>query len=79
MSCLPLWSLSFLSWKLCMSFFAKVSSVPMVSTVFLKKKKKDPTKLLGHYTMSFFHILCRYLKSLIALGVIEPELLQLAF
>lgn len=45
----------------------------------LEKKKKDPTKLLGHYTMSFFHILCRYLKSLIALGVIEPELLQLAF
>lgn len=79
-SCLPLWSLNFLSWKLCMYFFAKVDSGPMVSTVFLKERKKNPAKFLGHYTISLFHILCRFIKGLIALGMHRPEeLLQLAF
>lgn len=81
MTCLHLWSLNFLSWKLCMYFFAKVDSRPMVSPVFLEeRKKKNPEKFLGHYTISFFHILCRFLKGLIAFGMSGPVgLLQLAF
>ena len=56
-SCLPLWSLNFLSWKLCMYFFAKVDSGPMVSTVFLKERKKKPSKI----PRALYYILIPYL------------------
>lgn len=73
-SCLPLWSLNFLNWKLCMSFFAKVGSGPMISTVFLKERKNEqPTRYLGLYNMSYFHILCKFLKGLITLDISEAE------
>lgn len=45
-----------------------------------ERKKKNPAEFLWHYTISFFHILCRFLKGLIAFGMSGPEeLLQLAF
>lgn len=46
----------------------------MISSVFLKeRKKKQPTRYLGLYNMSFFHILCKFLKGLIALDISEAE------
>lgn len=58
MSCLHLWSLNFLSWKLCMYFFAKVDSGPMVSTVFLKERKKTQQNSYGTilYPSSIFYV-----------------------
>ena len=41
----------------------------------LSSWKETETKFLGHYTMSFLHILCRSLKWLVALGMSGPELL----
>lgn len=35
-----------------------------------RKKKKQPTRFLGHYDMSFSHILCEFLKGLIALDIV---------